>query len=144
MLWWMWVVAGFALLAFELATPGGFVLFFLGLSAILTGILVAVHILASDWTQWSFFGIVSVVLLFRFRDKAIRYLSRKGGDADVDGILGAIAIAETEISPDGVGQVQLRGAAWSARNEGPSKIGTGARCQVVRVDGLTLVVKHES
>ena len=144
MLWWMWVVAGFVLLALELATPGGFVLFFLGLSAILTGVLVAVNLLVSEWVQWSFFGIVSVVLLFRFRDKAIHFLRRKGSNADVDGIVGAIAISESEMAPEGVGQVELRGSNWSARNEGIEKIGKGARCKVVRGDGIMLIVKHES
>ena len=40
MVWWLWVVVGLGLLAFEMAMPGGFFALFFGVGALLVGGLV--------------------------------------------------------------------------------------------------------
>ena len=49
--WWIWVVAGFALLTLELASPGVFYLFFFGCGALAVGLLTALGWPVPLWLQ---------------------------------------------------------------------------------------------
>ena len=42
MLWWYWIVLGLALVALELATPGGFFVIFFAIAALAVGALTLV------------------------------------------------------------------------------------------------------
>lgn len=58
-----------------------------------------------------------------------------------DGIIGAVGIARTDISPDG--QVMARGTLWRARTLGAA-IGQGTAIKVMGVSGLMLMVEPTS
>jgi membrane protein implicated in regulation of membrane protease activity len=49
-----------------------------------------------------------------------------------------------EIPSNGIGKAEMRGTSWNARNIGDKPLARGERCRVERVDGLTLVVRHET
>ena len=57
----------------------------------------------------------------------------------IDTLVGEIGIGRSKTLPPGaVGRVELRGTVWSARNAAAVRRSPrGARCRVVRVDGLT-------
>lgn len=139
--WWIWLIAGVVLMVAETLTPTGFFMFFFGLGAVVTGILVALGLLPSFTIQGLVFigiSLVSIVLLrkpllakFHFRNKA----------HSVDSIVGEIAKALAAIPPQTAGKVELRGSCWSALNVGSEPIATDARCRVEKVDGLTLHVR---
>jgi hypothetical protein len=61
----------------------------------------------------------------------------------VDNLVGESAVAAIPIEAGGMGRAELRGASWSARNDGTSRIEAGARCRVTRVEGLVIGIQSE-
>src|SRR5688572_4859808 len=91
--WGMWILMGFALLAGEALSPGGFFLFFFGLSAILVGGLVGTGLLESNSGQWLLFSVASVVSLLSLRPKLVgRFSSARGGNSTVQDLVGDVAV----------------------------------------------------
>ncbi len=142
---WCWVAAGLALVVAELAVPG-FVIFFFGLGAILTGALLFVFPGMSQSIQVLVFAASSVAMLAtcrRLMPASFRGRSRKAdGDPDDDEIAGAAAtVAAGGIEAGREGKVEFRGTLWSARAEGGEALAEGTAVRVVRRDNLALVVR---
>ena len=140
MLWWGWITLGGLLLIAELVGGGALYLLFVGIAAILVGILV---LLASDlpfWAQWPIFAVLALALLVGLRRHARERINRCGG---FEAITGEYALVIDEIAPTGYGQASLHGAEWGARNIGQSTLTDGQRARVERVDGLTLELRAE-
>ena len=81
-------------------------------------------------------------LLF-LRPIALRHLKKKPADhaTNVEALIGAPAVALTVIT-ELDGQVKLSGEPWSARtNKG--EIESGARLEVIAIEGVTAVVKRK-
>ncbi len=136
--WWIWIVAGLGLMVLEAFVPAGFYLFFLGLAAIGTGSLAWLGVLSTLFYQ----GVTALILMgvvLALRKPVVAKL-KLTPQIEVDSIAGEMATAMESIAPHGGGRVELRGAAWSARNVGESEIPARSRCRVQRVDGLTLEV----
>lgn len=142
--WWVWVVAGLVLLILEVVTPG-LVLLFFGAAALLVGLALGIGLELPAWAALLAFSVLSVVLLLAFRGPLMRRMrSRPGSAPRIDRLEDETATTLEELSPGGVGRVELRGTTWSARNADAASIPPGARCRVVRVDGLTLHVSRET
>lgn len=140
--WWIWAVAGFVLLALELASPGGFYLFFFGCAALAVGLLAALGGPQALWLQGVLFTSLSVAAVLFFRPLIARQLRRGPSDA-VDDLVGERALACDEIAANGFGRAELRGTKWNARNIGETAVGRGQSCSVDHVDGLTLWIRAE-
>lgn len=142
MLWWHWIVVGFILIGIELGAVGNFFFLFFGLGAILVGLLDLVGLEGPQWLQWLLFSFFSVVLLMLFRDRLLQWFHDRSAGADrVDALTGETAVVLEPLAPSGMGRVELRGAAWSARNLSTARMAKGERCRVVAVDGLVLSVQ---
>jgi membrane protein implicated in regulation of membrane protease activity len=139
--WWIWLVLGIGLMLGELLTPGGFYLIFFGVGAVATGLAAGMG-LAGLTPQVLLFLAVSVSALLGFRRPLLARL-RKGQPAQHDELTGEVAVPMAEIAVDAVGQAQLRGTVWSARNAGSRTLQAGERCRVKRVDGLTIYLRPE-
>jgi membrane protein implicated in regulation of membrane protease activity len=137
----MWLALGLLLLAIELATPSGFFIMFFGLGAVTVGVLQGLGILGSALTQWFLFTALSIIYLFAFRGRMQKGVDRP--PANIDTLVGELAVPRERILPGQVGRVDLRGAVWSARNDAATSIQTGQRCRVTAVDGLTVYVQPE-
>ncbi|MXY00597.1 MAG: NfeD family protein [Chloroflexi bacterium] len=138
--WWGWITLGGLLLIAELVGGGALYLLFVGIAAILVGILV---VLASDlpfWAHWPIFAVLALALLVGLRRHAHERINRSGG---FEAITGEHAFVIDEIVPAGYGQASLRGAKWEAHNLGSSTLTDGQRVRVERVDGLTLHLRAE-
>ena len=142
MSWWHWIVLGLVLVATEMATGGFYVIFF-GAAALLIGALVLLETAGPAWLQWLLFSVLSVTSLLAFRNR-FRALMRVGTPAaDVDSLIGELAIPLEEIPPGQVGRAELRGTIWSARNAAPIPVSRGQRCTVTAVDRLTILIVPE-
>ena len=141
MTWWTWLLLGLVLAALELATPGGFFILFFGIGAIVVGILAWVGVPLSLPLQVVVFLAVSVISLLAFRKPMQRRFARTAPSGVVDSLVGEEAQVIEEIPAGGLGKVELRGSAWSARNAGAGPIPRLTRCTVERVEGLTLFVR---
>jgi membrane protein implicated in regulation of membrane protease activity len=141
MTWWSWAILGVLLLFSELATPGGFFLLFFGIGALIVSPLVWAEVLVQDSLQWAVFPVISILLLALFRKKLLARLPKGYNRSDTDSMIGGKATTIDALSAEGSGKVHFRGTSWSARNVSGSQIASGVECEVVAVDGLTLVVK---
>lgn len=142
MTWWIWILLGLALLAVEVAIPGGIIMLFFGVSAIIVGLLVALGVGGPLWFQALLFSVLSVVSLLTLRGPILRRMTPSDGLTDqIDSITGKQAVVFDDIAPMTEGKVELRGTSWTAHNIGKSPLTAGQKCVVDRVDGLKLYVR---
>jgi len=139
MVWWLWVLGGIGLLAFELATPGGLVALFFGVGALCVAPLAALGV--SSTAQWFAFSVLSLAGLATLRGPILRRLSRKhSGRAELVREL-AVLLEDLPLGLDA--KAELRGTTWTVRSSWKTPLVKGQRCVVERVEGLTLWVRPE-
>lgn len=138
----MWLAAGLVLLVLEIVTPSGFFVMFFGLGALTIGVLDGLGAAGPTWLQWLLFPTLSVIYLLLFRRK-LESRVQTPSRPEVDSLVGTVAIPQERMLPGQVGRVEVRGSAWSARNETASPLEPGQRCRVVGIDGLMLSIQPE-
>ncbi len=141
MLWWLWLLVGFALLLAELVTPGGLYFLFFGSAALCVGLMAGLQIGGPPWVHWLLFSLLSIIALSLFRQPLLRKLQHSKQHVEVDGLVGEIAMAMEDIPVGAVGKAELRGTSWSAKNVSPNQLAKGQRCTVEKVEGLLLWLK---
>jgi membrane protein implicated in regulation of membrane protease activity len=141
MTWWIWILLGLGLLAAELLTPGGFFILFFGAGAIAVGVLAALWPAAPEWLQWLAFPAVSILGVLGFRKPLRERFLALPESRQVDSMAGETAVAAGDIPPNGTGRVELRGAAWNARNLSDAPIREGQICRVEKVEDLLVFVR---
>lgn len=139
--WWLWTLVGLLLLAGELLTPGGFYLIFFGAGALAVGALKLAGLELGLAIEGLIFVVISVAALAVFRKRLLQRFQRHSPVSSVDNLASEIATALEDIPAGGRGKAELRGTSWNAQNLDDSPIAKATRCQVVRVDGLTLLVR---
>ncbi|HUL75458.1 MAG TPA: NfeD family protein [Vicinamibacterales bacterium] len=143
LLWWHWLVLGLLLVVAEMAAAGGFYIIFFGVGAIAVGVLASFDLAGPVWMQLLLFSAISVGSLLIFRRRLLTWFQVEPQSPPVDTIVGEVGVAAEDLAPGTVGRVELRGTAWSARNTTNATLARGARCRVIRVDGLTVDVEPE-
>jgi membrane protein implicated in regulation of membrane protease activity len=142
-LWWHWLVLGLLLVVVEVTGSGGFYVMFFGVAALIVGVLAKLHLAEPVWLQVLLFSLLSVGSLALFRSRLLAWLQIEPPKPRVDPIIGEIATVVEDLAPGSVGRVELRGTPWSARNSTRHTLRQGARCRVLRVEGLMLHVEPE-
>ena len=135
---WNWLIFGFILMALELLAPGVF-LFWLGLAALLVGLLS--FALAPSWQaqllMFAAFAVAAVPLWRRFAlspasaSKSNPFLNKR-----TDALVGRVFTLEKPIV-DGSGTVRIDDTIW--RVAGPDAP-AGSRVKVIQADGASLTV----
>jgi membrane protein implicated in regulation of membrane protease activity len=143
MTWWFWIIVGLVLCAIELATPGGIVIVFFGVAALLVGLLTLIGVVPVPWVQWLLFTVFALISLRVFRQPLLQRLGIRNGRDDVDSLVGEVAVPADAIAPGGHGRAELRGTTWNARNVDAAVLAAGQRCRVVAVQGLMLDLRSE-
>jgi inner membrane protein len=136
---WSWIILGLVLMGLELAAPGAFLLW-LGLAAVLTGLIDWAFGLSWQMAALVFAGLSVVAVLIgravtRDRDEqggGHPALNRRG-----QSLVGHVFTLDSPIV-GGSGRVRVDDSSW--RIVGPDAP-AGATVRVVRVDGATLVVE---
>jgi inner membrane protein len=135
---WNWLIFGILLMALELLAPGVF-LFWLGLAALLVGLLS--FVLHPAWQ-------IQLLMFAAFAAVAVpiwRRLARNNGSGShnhpflnrrADALVGRVFTLEKPII-DGSGTVRIDDTIW--RVAGPD-IPAGSRVRIVRADGANLTV----
>jgi len=141
MSWWGWCIIGTLLLAAELfAVDAQFYLIFIGLGAIVVGLIGLVGIDLPDWAQWMTFAVLSVAAMLTVRRYLYEKLRRRAtGVVDSD-VAQRVRITE-ELAPGKTLRVEYRGTGWTALNVGDRLIPAGEEVRIESVDGLTLRVR---
>ena len=118
---------------------------FLGISALVVGVLVATGAGGPLWFQILLFSFLSVVSLLTLRGPILRRMKAGHTEAErVDSIVGTGAVPIENIAPGAEGKAELRGTAWTAVNVGERELSKGERCIVEKVEGLTLFIRRGS
>jgi inner membrane protein len=136
---WSWLVAGFVLLALELAVPGG-ILIWLGASAIVTGLL-SLLFPGLGWPLlflvFGLLSIVSIVLWLRLRPHGTAsdrpLLNRRAAR-----FVGQEVVLNEPIR-NGFGRVSLDDTTW--RIQGPD-LAAGQKVRIIDADGALLKVEE--
>ncbi|HEX8171981.1 MAG TPA: NfeD family protein [Thermoanaerobaculia bacterium] len=139
MSWWVWVLAGFLLLAVEMASTTMHIGFF-AVGAFVVAVAVGVGARLPLWGQLLLFTGVSLVAFLFLRPIVVRKL-RLDQKKVVDSLVGEEALALDDIGVAQIGKAEMRGTTWSARNIGETSLTRGQRCVVAHVEGLTLHVR---
>ena len=89
------------------------------------------------------FGVGAVSSLMFLRPIALRHLKKKPADhaTNIEALIGAPALTLSVVS-ENEGLVKLSGESWSARSN-KGEIESGARVEVVAIEGATAVVKRK-
>jgi len=140
MMWWGWIVLGLIMLGAEMfLIDAQFYLVFIGLSAIVVGLLGLLGMSMPDWGQWMLFAALSLASMFTFRKSL--YLKVRGTapgfDAGVDGETLQIPV---DLAPGDQGRASHRGTQWTVRNVGSGPIAAGERVNILKTEGLILHV----
>jgi membrane protein implicated in regulation of membrane protease activity len=140
--WWAWILSGLALLGLELLL-GSFYLLFLGLAAIIVGLIAMFGASGPLWLEWLLFIVFSSGLVLLLRKPLLGKFNIQSDSRDIDTLVGMAAVAVDTIPPGGIGKVDMRGTVWTAHNQGAAALAPGQRCRVERVEGLSLWVRPE-
>ena len=139
MSWWIWVLAGLALLAAEFAASTMHVGFF-AIGALVVALLVGAGLDLPLWLQLAIFTTSSVLAFAFLRPILVRKL-KLDFQPQVDTMVGEQARAMDDIDVAGHGKAEFRGTTWSARNVGETALTRGQRCVVAGIEGLVIHVK---
>ncbi|WDR01236.1 NfeD family protein [Devosia algicola] len=135
---WSWIVAGLILFALELMVPGGFLLW-LGISGIVTGVIVMVQPMDWPW-QWLVFGVlglVSISLWVRFNRNRHQNSDRPYLNRRAERFVGHEGVLEEPLM-NGYGRLALGDTVW--RISGPN-LPIGTRVRIVGSEGAVLKVE---
>ncbi len=116
-LWW--IIIGFLLMIAELFVPA-FVMIFLGIAAVLTGLALMVGLPADGGLPYLVFSAIALVTLLLFRKRLRDRLGVRGETVDAgvpdEDFLGrhAVVVSGFDATTPNRGLVQYRGTQWSA------------------------------
>lgn len=140
----IWLIIGIVLMLAELIIPGGIV-FFIGLSALLTGGAWFVGLVSTWVNALVLFFIATMVLIFAFRGITQKLV---GGDYHVANtdenldIYGKKVKVVSKIGPGKAeGRVEFQGTQWNAISDG-SEIDTGEEVTIVCHENISLLVER--
>lgn len=143
--WVMWLSIAILSFIVEALTAGLTTLWF-GVSAVVLALLTAFLDGAIGNTAWFllfqvvFFVGISALLLFL--TKPISKKLVKTGETNALSIVGKRAVVLERINNiEGGGQIKLNGNIWTARSDGEEIIEKGEAVQVVRIEGVSAIVK---
>lgn len=135
----IWLAALVILLIAEALTLGLTTIWFAGGAA---AALAAALLGTNVWVQIGLFLSVSLVLLIFTRPVAVRYMNKSALKTNVDSLTGEQGVVDEEIDNlKGTGKVRLNDVFWTARSENGEVIEKGTVVEILRVDGVKLIVK---
>jgi len=139
--WWGWIVIGTLLLGAELfAIDMQFYLVFIGIGAIITGLVAWMVPSLPSWLPWLIFAVLSITSMYTIRRRLYEKIRGRGGELADSAAGGHVAITE-ETAPGHSTRTEYRGTGWTAVNVGEDTIPAGATAVIVSIDGLNLKVR---
>lgn len=136
--WWGWILFGVVLLGSELVVTTEFYLAFLGVAALLVGLVTAAAG-PGVAVQWLCFAVLSAMLVVLFRRRFWQQMDRRGSEGE-DRIVGTTGTLNERIAVGAEGRAELRGSSWTVRNVGDAPLEAGARVVAIEREGLVLLV----
>ena len=140
--WWGWIIFGALLLGSELMfIDAAFYLVFIGLAAIIVGLVEQFGVSLEYWAQWMLFAGLSLVSMVLFREQLYKKLRGSSGAGYETGPAGEIIKLEENLSPGDSCRMAYRGTTWTVLNDGANAVAVNENVRIDSVDGLTLKIK---
>ena len=141
-MWQFWLIAAGIFLIGEIFTVG-FLIFWLGIAAILA--MIVSLFVDNILVQTAVFVIASALLLLFTKPFVDKYINKdkKTVATNAFSLIGkkGVVIKEINGSTSSFGQVKVAEEIWSAISEDGSSIPENAEIEVVKIDGVKLIVK---
>lgn len=139
--WIIWAVLLIVFVVIEAATAQLVTIWF-AVGALVT-VFVAYFCPTLWWLQLLVFAVVSAVALVATRPLVKKFAKKNQKSLNFDKCIGDIAVVtETIDNVNGVGSAKVNGVVWSARSEDGTVIENGKNVQVVKIEGVKLIVKE--
>jgi membrane protein implicated in regulation of membrane protease activity len=135
---WVWVALVIIFALVEVFTLGLTTVWF-AIAALIMVFLSLLNIPLS--VQILIFLVISALLLIFTRPLAIKKFKIGRVKTNVDSLVGKQALVIKAISEFDKGEVKINGQIWSAHTADNSTIAEGTKCEVLRVEGVQLIVK---
>ena len=136
--WWGWMIIGAIMLGSELlGVEAAFYLVFIGIAAMIVGLIELAGAGLEAWVQWLLFSFIAIVLMVLFRKKL--YAKLRGGGVGYEvGPAGEIVTVQEALAPGQSGRMSYRGTDWTIVNDSDVAFSAGQRVRISHVDGLKL------
>ncbi|MDR2716590.1 MAG: NfeD family protein [Treponema sp.] len=135
---WIWAALVIIFALIEVFTFGLTTVWF-AIAALLMVFLSLLKIPLS--VQIIIFLIIASVLLIFTRPLAIKKFKMGKEKTNVDSLIGKHVPVIKTIGEFENGEVKLNGLIWSARSDNNAEIAVGTKCEVLRVEGVQLIVR---
>ena len=139
-MWQFWLIVAGIFFIGEIFTAG-FLVFWLGIAAMLT---MLVSIFTSNLIiQTAVFVIASGLLLFLTKPFVDKYITKKDKSVATNAfsLIGKKGIVTKKITSTSFGQVKVGEEVWTSVCEYSTPLSEGTEIEVVKIDGVKLVVK---
>ena len=136
---WIWVGLVILFTLIEIFTMGLTTVWF-AIAALIMVFLSFLHISFS--VQILIFLGISALLLVFTRPLAVKKFKMGREKTNVDSLVGKHALVIKAIREFEKGEVKINGQIWSARAENSEEIAAGAKCEVLRIEGVRLIVRN--
>lgn len=135
---WIWLGLAVIFLIIEFLTSGLTTIWFaLGCVPM---IFLAYLPLSITW-QVLIMLVISFVLLIFTRPYFVKKLKANKEKTNVEAFIGKIALVTKEITQFEKGEIKTGGIFWTAKSEDDSTIPVNTECEIIRIDGVTAIVK---
>lgn len=137
-MWSFWLIAAGIFFIIEIATVG-FLVFWLGIGALLA--MITSFITSNIIIQTIVFVVSSCILIPFTKPLADKFSNKKSVSTNSYSLIKKHGIVISDINPiEGIGQVKVNGEIWSAKTEDESIIAEGTEIEVLKIDGVKLIV----
>ncbi len=137
-MWSFWLIAAGIFFLIEIATVG-FLIFWLGIGSLLA--MITSFITDNIIIQTVVFVISSCILIPLTKPLADKFTGKKAVPTNAYTLISKHGIVIQDINPiQGVGQVKVNGEIWSAKTEDESIIKKDTEIEVIKIDGVKLIV----
>ncbi len=141
-MWQYWLILSGIFFIGEIITVG-FLLFWFGVAGLIS--MIVSFFTSNLIIQMAVFVISSVILIFATKPLVKKVSNSKTIETNASSLIGKKAIVIQDINNlNNVGQVKLGGEIWSAQSDDGSVIDANSEVEVVRIDGVKLIVKSHS
>jgi membrane protein implicated in regulation of membrane protease activity len=135
---WIWVALVIIFALIEVFTLGLTTVWF-AIAALIMVFLSFLKIPLS--VQILIFLAISAVLLFFTRPLAVKKFKIGKEKTNVDSLVGKHVLVTKTISEFEKGEVKANGLFWTARSDSNTEIVEGTKCEVLRIEGVQLIVR---
>ncbi len=143
--WWGWLIVGIVLFSAEMfLVDAEFYLVFIGLSAVIVGLVSTAGLALPAWGQWLLFAALALVSMVVFRRRLYRILRPEAVGFEHNLVGETLELLREPLAPGKSCRVEYRGTTWTVRNDGHTTIEVGEIALIERVDGVTLHVTNAS